>query len=121
MSKPKKTTTKFIDIHTQTNLRISFYEKVYAVVELIPRGKVTSYGAIGEVLGMKSSARLVGQAMAAVPNDMRIPAHRVVNRSGALTGAHRFGSYQRMRSLLESEGVTFRGDRVDMNLHFWHP
>jgi methylated-DNA-protein-cysteine methyltransferase-like protein len=121
MSKPKKTTTKFIDIHTQTNLRISFYEKVYAVVELIPRGKVTSYGAIGEVLGMKSSARLVGQAMAAVPNDMRIPAHRVVNRSGALTGAHRFGSYQRMRHLLESEGVTFRGDCVDMNLHFWHP
>lgn len=98
-----------------------FYDKVYEIALRIPKGKVTSYGAIAETLGMKSSARLVGHAMAAVPEDLGVPAHRVINSAGALSGAHKFGGYERMRWLLEREGVKFRGEKVDMKLHFWHP
>jgi methylated-DNA-protein-cysteine methyltransferase-like protein len=99
----------------------SFYERVYEIALRIPKGKVTSYGAIAETLGMKSSARLVGQAMAAVPEDLGVPAHRVINGAGALSAAHKFGGYERMRWLLEREGVKFHGEKVDMKLHFWHP
>jgi methylated-DNA-protein-cysteine methyltransferase-like protein len=99
----------------------SFYEKVYEIVRRIPRGKVTTYGAIAETIGMKSSSRLVGQALRSMPEEMDIPAQRVINRNGLLTGAHQFGGYERMRWMLEREGVSFKGDAVDMKKYFWKP
>lgn len=99
----------------------TFYQKVYAVVEQIPLGKVTTYGAIAETLGMKRSSRMVGQALGAIPEGYDLPAQRVINRIGALSGAHQFGGYERMRRLLEREGVKFKGELVDMEQHFWHP
>ncbi|HWF43613.1 MAG TPA: MGMT family protein [Candidatus Kapabacteria bacterium] len=99
----------------------TFYHKVYAIVEQIPRGKVTTYGAIAEILGMKRSSRMVGQALNAIPEGFDIPAQRVINRIGALSGAHHFGGYERMRKMLEREGVTFKGELVDMEKHFWKP
>ena len=98
-----------------------FYNKVYVIVEQIPRGKVTTYGAIAEVLGMKRSSRMVGQALNAVPEGSDLPAQRVINRLGALSGAHHFGGYARMRAMLVREGVTFKGELVNMDKHFWDP
>jgi methylated-DNA-protein-cysteine methyltransferase-like protein len=100
---------------------LSFYEKVYEIVRQIPKGKVTTYGAIAETIGMKSSSRLVGQALRSMPPEMGIPAWRVINHAGLLTGAHQFGGYERMRWLLETEGIAFKGDAVDMEKHFWKP
>jgi methylated-DNA-protein-cysteine methyltransferase related protein len=99
----------------------NFYQKVYAIVEQIPVGKVTTYGAIAETLGMKGSSRQVGQALNSVPKGMDVPAQRVINRIGALSGAHHFGGYEVMRRLLRKEGVTFKAELVDMQRHFWHP
>ncbi len=98
-----------------------FYARVYGVVAQIPEGKVTTYGAIAEFLGSKGSSRLVGYAMGAVPEDMGIHPHRVINRIGVLSAAHKFGGYKRMRYLLEREGVTFKEEKVDMEKHFWKP
>jgi methylated-DNA-protein-cysteine methyltransferase-like protein len=98
-----------------------FYARVYEIVEQIPLGKVTTYGAIAEVLGMKSSSRMVGQALGALSEGSGIPAQRVINRIGALSGAHHFGGYERMRSMLRREGVTFKGELVDLEKHFWDP
>ena len=98
----------------------SFYARVYEVVEQIPLGKVTTYGAIAEFLGTKGSSRMVGQALTALP-ECDIPAHRVINRFGALTGAVHFGGYDRMRAKLRKEGITFSGELVDMEKHFWKP
>ncbi|SFE94543.1 MGMT family protein [Thermoflexibacter ruber] len=100
----------------------NFFDDVYAVVRLIPKGRVTSYGAIAEYLGMKSSARMVGWAMNAAHTDPSVPAHRVVNRSGILTGKHHFGSPTRMQELLQAEGITVENDQVkDFEKLFWHP
>jgi methylated-DNA-protein-cysteine methyltransferase-like protein len=99
--------------------REDFYLRVYTIVAKIPKGKVTSYGAIAETLGLKSSARTVGYAMGLIPEGY--PAHRVLNRVGELSGAHKFGGYKKMRALLERDGVTFVGKHVDMSKHFWHP
>ena len=99
----------------------SFYASVYELVEQIPVGKVTTYGAIAEVLGMKGSSRMVGQALSALPEDSDVPAQRVINRIGALSGAHHFGGYERMRTVLRREGVSFKGELVDMEKHFWDP
>ena len=99
----------------------NFYHRVYAIVEQIPVGKVTTYGAIAEVLGMKRSARMVGQALTALSPDSDVPAERVVNRIGALSGAHHFGGYERLRTILRKEGITFKGELVDMEKHFWKP
>lgn len=99
----------------------NFYQKVYAIVEQIPEGKVTTYGAIAETLGMKGSSRMVGQALNSVPKGAEIPAQRVINRLGALSGAHAFGGYDIMRQLLRKEGVTFKDELVNMEKHFWHP
>ncbi|RYE32509.1 MAG: MGMT family protein [Sphingobacteriaceae bacterium] len=101
----------------------SFYEKVYWVVRQIPAGRVTSYGAIAEFLGTKGSSRMVGYAMG---NSFKIfppvPAHRVVNRIGLLTGKHRFGSADLMQQLLESEGVLIEDDQVqNFKSLFWDP
>lgn len=98
-----------------------FYERVYDVVREIPEGKVTTYGAIAVCLGAKGSARLVGYALSIVIDDMSIPCHRVVNRSGELSGRTHFAWPTMMREMLESENVKFNGDAVRMDLHFWDP
>jgi methylated-DNA-protein-cysteine methyltransferase-like protein len=101
----------------------SFFEKVYEVVKLIPYGRVTSYGAIAEYLGSKGSSRMVGWAMNASHNSLEsIPAHRVVNRNGLLTGKRHFGGRDTMQQLLESEGAIVEDDRiVNFTELFWNP
>ena len=98
-----------------------FYNKVYDVVRQIPYGRVTSYGAIANVLGAKKSARLVGYAMNN-SHDKNVPAHRVVNRKGLLTGKHHFSGTHIMQQLLENEGVKVEDDQVqDFDKVFWNP
>jgi methylated-DNA-protein-cysteine methyltransferase-like protein len=102
---------------------ISFFEKVYAVVALIPPGRVTSYGAIARYLGTGGSSRMVGWAMNSSHNMLQhIPAHRVVNRNGLLTGKHHFGGLDTMQQLLESEGIEVKNDQVvNFKEAFWDP
>ncbi len=101
----------------------NFFADVYEVVKLIPPGRVTSYGAIARYLGLKSSARMVGWALNnSIANGENIPAHRVVNRNGLLTGKHHFGDSERMASLLRAEGVEIEKDRVTrFDELFWNP
>lgn len=101
----------------------SFFEKVYDVVRLIPYGRVTSYGAIAAYLGTRGSARMVGWAMnASHTATENVPAHRVVNRKGLLTGKHHFGTPTIMQQLLESEGLVVVDDQIqDFEKHFWDP
>jgi len=101
----------------------SFFERVYQVVKLVPYGKVTSYGAIANYLGSRGSARMVGWAMnASHTAGEPIPAHRVVNRNGLLTGKHHFGSSEIMEQLLESEGLSVENDKIiDFKKYFWDP
>ena len=96
---------------------------VYEVAKQIPFGRVTSYGAIASYLGTKGSSRMVGWAMNSSHNDlMNVPAHRVVNRNGLLTGKHHFGGNDVMKQLLESEGINVIDDQiVDFEKHFWDP
>jgi methylated-DNA-protein-cysteine methyltransferase-like protein len=103
--------------------KISFYEQVYQVVALIPRGQVTSYGAIAAYLGTKGSSRLVGYAMNQVHSlSLNIPAHRVVNRNGLLTGKFHFESPTKMQDLLAAEGVIVDDDKIiNFKAHFWDP
>ena len=99
-----------------------FFENVYAVVKLIPKGRVTSYGAIACYLGSKQSSRLVGWAMNASHKLNGVPAHRVVNRKGILTGKHHFETSNRMQELLEKEGVNIKEDQImNFNELFWDP
>ena len=99
-----------------------FFDKVYNVVRQIPEGKVTSYGSIANYLGVKKSARLVGWAMNASHGDNSIPAHRVVNRVGLLTGKHHFGGTKIMQQLLENEGIIIKENKIlNLELHFWDP
>lgn len=101
----------------------SFFEQVYAVVRSIPKGRVTSYGAIANFLGAKMSARMVGWAMnAAHTIHPKVPAHRVVNRMGLLTGKMHFGTPTLMQELLEKEGILIEGDAVkNFDQVFWDP
>lgn len=106
----------------KSDKKYSFFEDVYEVVKLIPKGRVTSYGAIANYLGTKLSARMVGWAMNASHTDKRIPAHRVVNRQGLLTGRHHFETPTTMQSQLESEGIKVKKDQVqDFEKVFWDP
>jgi len=99
-----------------------FFENVYEVVKLIPNGRVTSYGAIASYLGSKQSSRMVGWAMNAAHKLKEVPAHRVVNRNGCLTGKHHFETVHRMQELLEEEGVTVEEDQiVNFKQLFWNP
>lgn len=99
-----------------------FFERVYAVVRLIPYGRVTSYGAIAKYLGTARSSRMVGYAMNASHGQPDVPAHRVVNRVGVLTGKHHFPGTNLMEQLLESEGVRIKNDQVqDFERLFWDP
>ncbi len=100
----------------------NFFERVYEVARQIPYGKVTSYGAIAKVLGAARSARMVGWAMNASHNLNDVPAHRVVNRNGLLTGKHHFDGTNLMQQLLESEGIIVIDNQIiDFEEHFWIP
>lgn len=105
-----------------TDKNDNFFERVYAVARQIPYGKVTSYGAIAKVLGAARSARMVGWAMNASHNLEDVPAHRVVNRKGLLTGKHHFDGTNLMQQLLESEGIEVIDNQIiDFEKHFWMP
>lgn len=101
----------------------SFFEKVYAVVRKVPYGRITSYGAIASYLGTTGSARMVGWAMNGSHYCKEpVPAHRVVNRSGLLTGKHHFESSNSMEDLLKKEGIDVLNDKiVNFNQLFWDP
>ena len=102
--------------------RDNFFDQVYQVVRLIPVGKVTSYGAIANYLGAKGSARTVGYAMNAAHAYPDIPAHRVVNRVGLLTGKHHFSHPDEMMNKLTEEGIVVIEDQVQhFEIHFWDP
>ena len=100
---------------------LSFFDRVYEVAKLIPFGKVTSYGAIANYLGAKRSARMVGYAMNG-SHGKDIPAHRVVNRKGLLTGKHHFDGTNLMQQLLENEGIVVIGNQIqDLEEVYWDP
>ena len=101
----------------------SFFKDVYEVVRLIPKGRVTSYGAIAQYLGTKLSARMVGWAMnAAHTANPKVPAHRVVNRNGMLSGRHHFATPTLMEELLLTEKIEVKDDKiVDFQQKFWDP
>ena len=100
----------------------NFFEDVYAVVKLIPKGRVTSYGAIARYLGTAMSARMVGWAMNAAHSFKKVPAHRVVNSQGLLTGKHHFETPYAMQEKLEKEGVVIKKDKVqDFEKRLWDP
>lgn len=99
-----------------------FFQNVYDVVRLIPKGRVTSYGAIAKYLGAARSSRMVGWAMNAAHSNPDIPAQRVVNRNGLLTGKMHFSTPNRMQELLESEGIEVKEDKIsNFKDVFWDP
>ena len=99
-----------------------FFNDVYDVVRLIPRGRVTSYGAIARYLGATRSSRMVGWAMNASHHLPDVPAHRVVNRNGVLTGKQHFSEPDQMQQLLEEEGILVQNDQLsDFKTLFWDP
>jgi methylated-DNA-protein-cysteine methyltransferase-like protein len=103
-------------------VQAGFFRQVYVLTRGVPEGFVTTYGAIATMLGMPGRARQVGWALASLPDGHDVPAHRVVNRSGILTGELAFGPHGVMRALLEAEGVTFLDDgRVDLRRHLYQP
>ena len=111
--------TKLKDtLHTK-----SFFEDVWAVARLIPKGRVTSYGAIANYLGTKMSARMVGWAMNAAPYaKSKVPAHRVVNRNGMLSGKMHFATPDAMENSLKKEKIRIEKDKIiDFEKKFWDP
>ena len=107
---------------SENNKKKNFFQDVYEVVKLIPEGRVTSYGAIASYLGSKGSARMVGWALIASHPMTRIPAHRVVNRIGMLTGSQHFDSPNAMQERLEAEGVKVENNQVvNFDKLFWDP
>lgn len=100
---------------------LNFFDKVYEIAKLIPYGRVTSYGAIGNYLGAPRSARMVGYAMN-VSHGKDVPAHRVVNRKGLLTGKHHFEGTNLMQQLLENEGITVIENQIqNLESVYWNP
>lgn len=101
----------------------NFFEKVYDVTRKIPYGKVTSYGAVAKYIGSPKSARSVGWALnKSELQNPPVPAHRVVNRNGLLTGKMHFANFKTMQELLESEGVRVEDNQIiDFEKHFWIP
>ena len=105
-----------------SNDTLNFFQKVYLVVKQVPFGRVTTYGAIAKYLGAAKSSRMVGWAMNACHGNIDVPAHRVVNRVGVLTGKHHFPGTNLMQQLLESEGVEILDDKVlNFKEKFWDP
>jgi len=127
MTLPRKTIKpvreKLASVNPSGKKDNSFFELVYEVVRQIPKGRVTSYGAIAACLGTKLSARMVGWAMhGAGKAAPKVPAHRVVNRNGMLSGKHHFSTPTRMRELLEKEGIKVKKDViVGFKKLFWDP
>lgn len=121
-SRKKNTTPGLKTVKPSGKLEESFFEQVYEIARQIPRGRVTSYGAIANCLGTKLSARMVGWAMnGAGKVKPKVPAHRVVNRLGMLSGKHHFGG-DTMEQLLKKEGVKVSNDKiVDFEKLFWDP
>ena len=100
----------------------TFFDKVYEVAKCIPYGRATSYGAIANYLGTARSARMVGYALNASHLKSDVPAHRVVNRKGLLTGKHHFDGTNLMQQLLESEGIIVKDNQIqDFEKVFWEP
>jgi len=103
-------------------VKSQFFQDVYEVVKLIPKGRVTSYGAIARYLGTTKSARVVGWAMNNSHTLNNVPAHRVVNRDGLLTGKNHFPYPNAMGNLLESEGIKIQKDKIiNFNAYYWDP
>ncbi|MEI9943915.1 MAG: MGMT family protein [Chitinophagaceae bacterium] len=123
MPLPKKSSSKLKSIKPSGRKDENFFELVYEVARQIPKGRVTSYGAIAESLGTKLSARMVGWAMnGAGKAKPKVPAHRVVNRNGMLSGKHHFGEPDAMEKLLKREGIKVKNDTVvDFEKLFWNP
>ena len=120
----KKNAKKVVEEQPRSAVKeYSFFQDVYEVVRQIPKGKVTSYGAVAAYLGTKLSARMVGWAMnAAGTAKPKVPAQRVVNRNGMLTGKHHFATPTLMEELLKKDGVTVKNDTVaDFKQCFWDP
>jgi methylated-DNA-protein-cysteine methyltransferase related protein len=119
----KQKTEKLKELRPSGRREENFFELVYEVVRQIPRGRVSSYGAIAACLGAKSSARMVGWAMNGAGRiKPKVPAHRVVNRNGMLSGKHHFSPPGSMEKLLKQEGVKVKDDQVvDFKALFWDP
>ena len=97
-----------------------FFQKVYGLVSQIPSGKVATYGQIAEILGQSRNARIVGWAMKAAPEELKLPCHRVVNKQGELAPNYVFEDKSVQRAILEYEGITFLKDgRINMKKHLW--
>ena len=96
--------------------------KVYALVAACPQGRVTTYGWLGKAIGYDRGARMVGWIMNATPRALGVPAQRVINSKGELSGSWAFGQKDRMRQMLEAEGIVFMGDgKVDLKRYGWDP
>ena len=123
MATKKKSADKLKPVKPSGKKEESFFELVYEVARQIPKGRVTSYGAIANCLGTKLSARMVGWAMnGAGKVKPKVPAHRVVNRNGILSGKHHFGEPDAMEKLLKKEGIKVKNDTViDFEKLFWDP
>ena len=103
-------------------MEANFFERVYQIVRQIPHGRVTTYGAIAKALGTARSARMVGWAMNASHGLEDVPAHRVVNRVGILSGKHHFEGTNLMQQLLENEGIQVENNQiVDFKKYYWQP
>jgi methylated-DNA-protein-cysteine methyltransferase-like protein len=102
---------------------VSLYDNIYDVVRCVPKGRVTSYGAVAAAIGAASGARVVGYAMNTCEGvKPKVPAHRVVNRNGMLTGKHHFSPPEKMQQLLEKEGIEIKDDKVvKFDSLFWDP
>ena len=105
------------------NNKENIYDAIYDVVRAVPKGRVTSYGAVATAIGSASGARVVGYAMnTSFGAKPKVPAHRVVNRNGMLTGKHHFSPPKKMQQLLEKEGIKIKDDKVvDFDSLFWDP
>jgi methylated-DNA-protein-cysteine methyltransferase related protein len=111
-----------MDLLNLTRMKRNFFEDVHEVARLIPPGRVTSYGAIAKYLGTGQSARMVGWAMNQASAYPDVPAHRVLNRNGLLTGKAHFNPPSRMKQLLQAEGIKVVKDQVvDFDKLFWDP
>jgi len=123
MARRKKQSEKLNTVRPSGKREESFFEVVFEIARQIPKGRVTSYGAIAACVGTKLSARMVGWAMNAAGNVRpKVPAHRVVNRLGILSGKHHFKPPSKMEQLLKKEGVKIKNDKVvDFDKLFWNP
>lgn len=123
MAVKKKTTEKLKAVKPSGKRDENFFEMVFEVARQVPKGRVTSYGAIAASVGAKSSARLVGWAMNGAGRVRpKVPAHRVVNRIGMLSGKHHFSPPGMMEKLLKKEGIKVKNDQVqDFKKVFWDP